>query len=123
MVSAKPGDRSGSFSHLPPASTYILVHWVEYEPMTLRIGTSSLTTRPVGAAYSNMYISFAAEADCLCTVGGKMAKLYLSQLPTNSLWLECFALGCLCRMGQDICPNWAIMLNAMHTLLDALDNE
>jgi hypothetical protein len=52
-----------------------------------------------------------------------MAKLYLSQLPTNSLWLECFALGCLCRMGQDICPNWAIMLNAMHTLLDALDNE
>jgi hypothetical protein len=29
-------------------STYILVHWVGYEPMTLRIETSSPTTRPVG---------------------------------------------------------------------------
>ena len=31
----------------PPTSTYILVHWVGYKPTTLRIGTSSLTTRAV----------------------------------------------------------------------------
>jgi hypothetical protein len=44
MVSTRPGDCSGLFSHPPPTSTYVLVHWVGYEPTTLRIGTSSLTT-------------------------------------------------------------------------------
>jgi hypothetical protein len=46
-VSTRPGGHSGLFSHPPPTSTYVLVHWVGYEPMTLRIETSSPTTRPV----------------------------------------------------------------------------
>jgi hypothetical protein len=57
------------------------------------------------------------------TVEGEMAKMYLSQLPTNSLWFERFALGCLRRMGQDVRLDWAITLQAMHGLIDNLEEE
>jgi len=47
----------------------------------------------------------------------------LSLLPTNSLWFERFALGCLKRMGRDVWQDWAITLTAMHNLLDVLEEE
>jgi hypothetical protein len=75
------------------------------------------------AAYSNMFMSSLVGSETLKTVGGEMAKMYLLQLPTNSLWFERFALGCLRRMGQDVRQDWAITLQAMHGLIDSLEEE
>lgn len=81
------------------------------------------TIRKLRASYSNMYMSSSLGVDCLKTFGGEAAKMSLTNLPTNSLWFERFALGCLRRMGQDVRQDWAIPLDAIHALLTALDGE
>jgi len=75
------------------------------------------------ASYANMHMSSLDGSEALWMVGGDTAKLYLTQLPTNSLWFERFALGCLHRMGQDVRQDWAITLHAMHGLMDTLERE
>ena len=81
------------------------------------------TIRKLRASYSNIYMSSSLGVDCLKTFGGEAAKMSLTNLPTNSLWFERFALGCLRRMGQDVRQDWAIPLDAIHALLTALDGE
>jgi len=70
-----------------------------------------------------MYMSSSLGVDCLRTFGGETAKLSLTNLPTNSIWFERFALGCLRRMGQDVRQDWAIPIDAIHALLGALEKE
>ena len=81
------------------------------------------TIRKLRAAYSIMYMSSSLGVGCLKTFGGETAKLTLTNLPTNSSWFERFSLGCLRRMGQDVRQDWAIPVEAIHALLEALDGE
>jgi len=55
--------------------------------------------RKLRATFSNMHMSSLEGVNNLRTVGGETAKMSLSLLPTNSLWFERFADGCLKRMG------------------------
>jgi len=59
----------------------------------------------------------------LCTMGGDWAKHHLTWSPTQSIWFERFAQGCIRRMGQDIWQDWAIPLGAMHGLMAILEEE
>jgi hypothetical protein len=43
--------------------------------------------------------------------------------PTQSVWFERFALGCLRRMGQDVHQDWAISLPAMQALMQLFEEE
>jgi hypothetical protein len=43
--------------------------------------------------------------------------------PTQSLWFERFAQGCVRRMGQEVRQDWAIPLAAMHGLMQILEGE
>jgi hypothetical protein len=81
------------------------------------------TIQKLRATFSNMHMSSLEGVNNLRTVGGETAKMSLSLLPTNSLWFERFADGCLKRMGQDIRQEWAITLLAIHNLLDILEDE
>jgi hypothetical protein len=81
------------------------------------------TIRKLRAAYANMHMSSVEGVDSLRTVGGETAKMSLTLLPTNSLWFERFAQGCLKRMGQDVRQDWAETLPTIHNLLETLDDE
>jgi len=80
------------------------------------------TIRKLRAAYANMHMSSVEGVDSLRTVGGETAKMSLTLLPTNSLWFERFAQGCLKRMGQDVRQDWAVTLPTIHNLLETLDD-
>jgi hypothetical protein len=81
------------------------------------------TIRKLRAAFANLHMSSLEGVNSLRTVGGDTAKMSLALLPTNSLWFERFADGCLKRMGQDIRQDWAIPLPVLHCLLDLLEDE
>jgi len=57
------------------------------------------------------------------SIGGDIAKLSFAMMPTNSLWFERFAQGCLKCMGQDLRQDWAIPLDVLHSLIHLLDGE
>jgi hypothetical protein len=75
------------------------------------------------AAYSNAYMASTQGATSLRTVGGDRAKHHLTFSPTQSVWFERFAQGCIRRMGQDVRQDWAIPLAAMHGLMAILEEE
>ena len=41
----------------------------------------------------------------------------------QSKWFEMFSQGCVQRMAQDVCQDWAISLPAMHGLMNILEGE
>lgn len=59
----------------------------------------------------------------LRTVGRDRAKHHLTWSPTQSLWFEHFAQGCIRRMGQDVRQDWALPLGALHELMSVLEEE
>ncbi len=69
------------------------------------------TIRKLRAGYHNVYMSSVAGASSLRTVGGDKAKQFINVCPTHSSWFSSFALGCLRRMGQDVCQDRAISLD------------
>jgi len=81
------------------------------------------TIRKLRAAYANMHMSSVEGVDSLRTVGGETAKMSLTLLPTNSLWFERFAQGCLKRMGQDVRQDWTVTLPTIPNLLETLEDE
>ena len=72
------------------------------------------------AAFSNVYMASREGVTSLQTVGGDRAKHHLTHSPTQSLWFERFAQGCVRRMGQDVQQDWAIPLSAMLGLFQIL---
>jgi hypothetical protein len=81
------------------------------------------TIRKLRAGYSNIYMASVEGVTSLRTVGGDRVKHHLTASPTQSLWFERFAQGCVRRMGQDVRQDWAIPLAAMHALVTLLDKE
>jgi hypothetical protein len=81
------------------------------------------TIRKLRAAFSNLHMSSLEGVNSLRTVGGESAKMSLTLLPTNSLWFEHFAEGCLKRMGQDVRQDWALPLPVLHAVLKLLEVE
>jgi len=47
----------------------------------------------------------------------------LTLLPTNSIWFEQFAEGCLKHMGQEVRQDWALPLPVLHALLELVEDE
>lgn len=81
------------------------------------------TIRKLRAGYSNIYMASQDGVNSLRTVGSDKAKYTLTSSPTQSLWFERFAQGCLRRMGQDVRQDWAITIEAMGALMDVLEKE
>ncbi len=81
------------------------------------------TIRKLRAAFSNLHMSSLEGVISLRTVGGETAKMSLASLPTNSIWLERFAEGCLKHMGQEVRQDWALPLPVLHVLLELLEDE
>jgi hypothetical protein len=75
------------------------------------------------AAHSNLFMSSLEGTSAPHSIGGDIAKMSFAAMPTNSLWFERFAQGCLKRMGQDVRQDWAIPLGAIHGLLNMLNGE
>jgi hypothetical protein len=59
----------------------------------------------------------------LRTVGDDHVKHHLTHSPTQSLWFELFAQGCIWQMEQDVGQDWAIPLGAMLGLFQVLEEE
>lgn len=81
------------------------------------------TVRKLRAAFSNVYMASREGVTSLQTVGGDRAKHHLTHSPTQSLWFERFAQGCIRRIGQDVQQDWAILLSAMLGLFQILEEE
>ncbi len=81
------------------------------------------TIRKLRAAHSNLFMSSVEGTQAFRSIGGDIAKLSFAAMPTNSLWFERFAQGCLKRMGQEIRQDWAIPLEAIHGILIMLNGE
>jgi hypothetical protein len=81
------------------------------------------TIRKLRAAYPNLHMSSLDGVTSLRTVGGETARMSLTLLPTNSLWFERFADGCLKRMGQEVRQDWALPLPVLQNLLELLEDE
>lgn len=81
------------------------------------------TIRKLRASYSNCYMASVEGVLSLRTVGADRVKHHLTLSPTQSLWFERFAQGCIRRMGQDVRQDWAIPLAAMHGLIEIVERE
>jgi hypothetical protein len=79
--------------------------------------------RKLRATYSNVYMASLVGGDSLRSFGGDRAKYYLTSSPTQSLFFERFALGCVRRMGQEVRQDWAITLPVVHALLELLEQD
>ncbi len=53
------------------------------------------TIRKLRAGFSNVYMASVGGVSNLRSLGGDVTKFHLNDCPTNSLWFERFAKGCL----------------------------
>lgn len=60
------------------------------------------TLRKLRAAYLNYYHASVISAETSMTLGRDTAKATLTTCPTQNMWFERFANGCLKRMGQEV---------------------
>jgi len=81
------------------------------------------TVHKLRAGFSNVHKASVASQGNLCLMGGDKAKQHLCNCPTNSLWFERFAKGCLSRMGQIVCQDRAVSLELMHAFCSLLEQE
>jgi len=79
--------------------------------------------RKLRAGFSNVHMASVASQGNLRLMGGDKAKQHLCNCPTNSLWFERFAKGCLSRMGQIVCQDRAVSLELMHAFCSLLEQE
>ena len=87
------------------------------DPGRYAIYTQYETIRKFRSSFSNVYM--ASVTSCLnsSTFGRSTVKSFLTQCPTQSIWFERFATGCLKRMGQIIKRDLAILIEVLHHLL------
>lgn len=81
------------------------------------------TIRKLRSAYSNAYLASAKACEVSATMGRASTKYFLTQCPTQSLWFERFAYGCLKRMGQVIKRDLAISIEVMTHLMHQLETD
>ena len=81
------------------------------------------TIRKLRSSYSNIFMASVQGATSQRSVGRDTSKMFLTTNPTQSLWFERFALGCLRRMGQEVRQDLAVSLPVMHALMKILANE
>jgi hypothetical protein len=75
------------------------------------------------AAYSNYYHASVVSAETLMTLGRDTAKATLTTCPTQNMWFERFAKGCLKRMGPVVRQDLATSIHLMHALHTNLERE
>jgi hypothetical protein len=81
------------------------------------------TLRKLHAAYSNYYHASVVSAETSMTLGRDTAKATLTTCPTQNMWFERFAKGCLKRMGQEVKQDLATSIHLMHALQSLLETE
>jgi hypothetical protein len=81
------------------------------------------TIRKLRAGFSNVYQASLPALSHFKVMGGDNAKQSLTDCPTNSLWFERFARGCLSRMGQIVKQDRAVSLGLMHALCQLFEDE
>ena len=81
------------------------------------------TIRKLRSAHSNQYMASLRGALTSATLGWTLGKSFLTQTPTNSLWFERFAMGCLKRMGQVVKQDLGISIEVELALLDLVKRE
>jgi len=79
--------------------------------------------RKLRAAYSNFYHASSLSTATAMTLGRDTAKSFLTTCPTQSMWFERFAKGCLKRMGQEIKQDLAVSVHVMKALQAILERE
>lgn len=57
------------------------------------------------------------------TLGRDTAKSFLTTCPTQSMWFERFAKGCLKRMGQEVRQDLAVSIHIMKAYQELLERE
>lgn len=93
------------------------------EPGKYSAHTQFETMRKLRSAYSNLFHASAEGSATMMTLGRDMTKTFLSACPTNSLWFERFAKGCLRRMGQEVRQDLALSSRVILSLTEVLEEE
>jgi hypothetical protein len=81
------------------------------------------TLQKLRAAYSNFYHASAVSNATAMTLGRDTAKSFLTTCPTQSMWFERFAKGCLKRMGQEVRQDLAVSIHIMKAYQELLERE
>ena len=81
------------------------------------------TIRKFRATFSNAYMASVSGALGASSLGRNTPKTFFTQCPTNSIWFEKFAHGCLKRMGQVIRQDLGISIDVEMALLDHIKRE
>ncbi len=81
------------------------------------------TMRKLRSSYYNLYHASSQGAMQMTTLGREKAKAFLSDCPTQSMWFEKFAKGCLKRMGQDVKQDLAVSVRLVLAFVQLLDFE
>ena len=81
------------------------------------------TIRKFRATFSNAYMASVYGAIGASSLGRNTPKTFFTQCPTNSIWFEKFAQGCLKRMGQVIRQDLGISIEVELALLEHIKRE
>ena len=81
------------------------------------------TIRKFRATFSNAYMASVSGAIGVSSLGRNTPKTFFTQCPTNSIWFEKFAQGCLKRMGQVIRQDLGISIEVELALLEHIKRE
>ncbi len=81
------------------------------------------TMRKLRAAFSNLYHASVESSMTSLTLGRDTAKSYLTTCPTQSMWFERFAKGCLKRMGQEVRQDLAVSIHLMLAFQDLIESQ
>jgi hypothetical protein len=93
------------------------------QPGRYKPHTQYETMRKLRSAFSNLFHASAQGCSTMATLGRDTAKTFLSACPTQSLWFERFARGCLRRMGQEVRQDLAMSVKVLLELLRVLNRE
>ena len=85
--------------------------------------TQFATIRKERSCFNNYYHASAVGSKAMATLGQDTAKAFLTNCPTQSLWFERFAKGCLYRMGEVVKQDLAISIGVMHALMKLFEVE
>jgi len=85
--------------------------------------TQFATIRKERSCFNNYYHASAVGSSAMSTLGQDTAKSFLTNCPTQSLWFERFAKGCLYRMGEVVKQDLAISIGVMHALMQLFEVE
>ena len=93
------------------------------DPGRYAVYTQYETIRKFRSAFSNVYMASVTACLNSSTFGRSTVKSFLTHCPTQSIWFERFATGCLKRMGQIIKRDLAISIEVLHHLLKQMKSD